>query len=67
MAKFKFECIKGLADDENLNVIVMQGDTVELVDHEDGEICVEGIKGWCSAQELFFTPSQFVIHFKSIN
>jgi hypothetical protein len=50
-----------------MNVIVMQGDTVELVDHEDGEICVEGIKGWCSAQELFFTPSQFVTHFKSIN
>jgi hypothetical protein len=67
MAKFKFECIKGLADNENLNVIVMQGDTVELVDHEDGDICVEGIRGWCSAQELFFTPSQFVIHFKSIN
>ena len=67
MAKFKFECIKGLADSENMNVIVMQGDIVELVDHEDGEICVEGIKGWCSAQELFFTPSQFVIHSKSIN
>ena len=67
MARFKFECIKGLADSENMNVIVMQGDTVELVDHEDGEICVEGIKGWCSAQELFFTPRQFVTHFKSIN
>lgn len=67
MAKFKFECIRGLADNENMNVIVMQGDIVELVDHEDGEICVEGIKGWCSAHELFFTPSQFVTHFKSIN
>jgi hypothetical protein len=67
MARFKFECIKGLEDNENMNVIVMQGDVVELVDHEDGDICVEGIRGWCSAQELNFTPSQFVSHFKSIN
>jgi hypothetical protein len=67
MAKFKFECIKGLEDNENLNVIVMQGDIVELVDHEEGDICVEGIRGWCSGFEINFTPSQFVTHFKSIN
>jgi hypothetical protein len=67
MAKFKFECIKGLADSENMNVIVMQGDTVELVENEEGDICVEGIRGWCSGVELNFTPSQFVTHFKSIN
>ena len=67
MARFKFECIKGLEDNENMNVIVMQGDVVELVDYEDGDICVEGIRGWCMAQELNFTPSQFVSHFKSIN
>jgi len=67
MAKFKFECIKGLESVDNLSVVVMQGDVVELVDHEDGDICVEGIKGWCSGFELNFTPSQFVTHFKSIN
>ena len=36
MAKFKFECIKGLESVDNLSVVVMQGDVVELVDHEDG-------------------------------
>jgi len=45
MAKFKFECIKGLADSENINVIVMQGDIVELVENEERDICVEGIRG----------------------
>ena len=67
MAKFKFECIKGLETTDNLSVIVMQGDIVELVDHEEGDICVEGIRGWCSGLEINFTPSQFVTHFKSIN
>ena len=67
MAKFKFECIKGLESIDNLSVIVMQGDVVELYEVEEGCVSVEGIRGWCSAQELFFTPSQFVIHFKSIN
>ena len=67
MAKFKFECIKGLETTDNLSVIVMQGDIVELVDHEEGDICVEGIRGWCSGFELNFTPRQFVSHFKSIN
>ena len=67
MAKFKFECIKGLETTDNLSVIVMTGDIVELVDHEEGDICVEGIRGWCSGFEINFTPSQFVTHFKSIN
>ena len=67
MIKDKFECIKGLTDSENMNVIVMQGDIVELVDQEEGDIYVEGIRGWCSGFELNFTPSQFVTHFKSIN
>ena len=67
MAKFKFECIKGLETIDNTSIIVMQGDVVEFVDHEEGEVCVEGIKGWCIGHELSFTPSQFVTHFKSIN
>ena len=67
MIKDKFECIKGLEDNENLNVIVMQGDIVELVEMEEGDIYVEGIRGWCSGFEINFTPSQFVNHFKSIN
>jgi hypothetical protein len=67
MIKDKFECIKGLEDNENLNVIVMQGDIVELVEQEEGDIYVEGIRGWCRGFEINFTPSQFVNHFKSIN
>jgi hypothetical protein len=62
-----FECIKGLADSENINIVVVQGDVVKFVSLEEGDICVEGIKGWCYGLEMNFTPSQFVTHFKSIN
>ena len=62
-----FECIKGLADSENINIIVVQGDVVKFINLEEGDICVEGIKGWCSGFEINFTPRQFVSHFKSIN
>jgi hypothetical protein len=62
----KFECIKGLADSENINVIVMQGDIVTLDGTDDGEVCVEGIAGWCKGRELTFSPRQFVEHFKVI-
>jgi hypothetical protein len=67
MEKFKFECIKGLESIDNLSVIVMQGDVVELYEVEEGCVSVEGIRGWCIGTELYFTPSQFVTHFKSIN
>lgn len=63
----KFECIKGMADHEDVNVIVMQGDIVEFIESGEGEILVEGIHGWCCGLELNFTPSQFVKHFKIIN
>ena len=62
-----FECIKGLADSENINIVVVQGDVVKFVSFEEGDIYVEGIKGWCYGLELNFTPRQFVTHFKSIN
>ena len=67
MEKSKFKCIKGLADNGNLNVIIMRGDLVELVSTDEGEVLVEGIAGWCKGFELTFPPYQFVTHFKSIN
>jgi|LakMenE01Jun11ns_1017448.scaffolds.fasta_scaffold8207268_2 hypothetical protein len=60
----KFKCIKGLATDEN--VVIMQNDEVEFISHEEGDILVIGIKGWCEVMELTFTPKQLVEHFESI-
>ena len=60
----KFNCIKGLATDEN--VVIMQNDEVKFISNEEGEVLVIGISGWCIGMELTFTPKQFVIHFESI-
>jgi hypothetical protein len=65
MKKLKFECIKGMATSENLDVVVMQGDIVEFISGGEGEVNVEGIAGWSEGIELTFTPKQFVEHFKS--
>jgi hypothetical protein len=62
----KFECIKGIADSDNINVIAMQGDIVIFNESEEGNVYVEGIAGWCKGFELNFTPKQFTEHFKSI-
>ena len=62
----KFECIKGMADSDNINVVCMQGDIVKYIDNGEGEVLVEGVAGWCFSIELTFTPKQFVEHFKVI-
>jgi hypothetical protein len=62
----KFECIKGMADSNNANVVVMQGDVVKFIQSDVGEVLVEGIAGWCKDFELSFTPKQFAEHFKVI-
>lgn len=62
----KFECIKGMADSDNINVVVMQGDIVIFNQHSEGDVYVEGVAGWCEGFELNFTPKQFVEHFKVI-
>jgi len=60
-----FECIKGIADDDNVNVVVMQGDIVKFVQKDpDGDVFVEGIAGWCKGWDLNFKPKQFVECFK---
>ena len=62
----KFECIKGMADADNINVIVMQGDVVIFNECGEGIMEVEGIAGWCEGLELNFTPKQFTEHFRVI-
>jgi hypothetical protein len=62
----KFECIKGMADSDNVNVVVMQGDIVIFNEVNEGDVLVEGVAGWCKGVELNFTPKQFTEHFKVI-
>lgn len=62
----KFQCIKGMSDNENVNIVVMQGDIVKFIEQNEGEILVEGLAGWCNGFELCFTPKQFVEHFQVI-
>ena len=62
----KFKCIKGIADSENINVIVMQNDIVIFNESDEGKVLVEGIAGWCKGWELSFTPKQFEEHFEVI-
>ena len=60
-----YKCIKGMADRDNVNVICMQGDLVEVIEINEGEILVEGAEGWCRGFEICFTPREFVDHFAS--
>ena len=62
----KFECIKGMATSDNISVVVMQGDWVELVSTDEGEVVVNGIAGWCKGFELTFTPREFTTHFRTV-
>ena len=39
----KFKCIKGIADSENINVIVMQNDIVIFNESDEGKVLVKGI------------------------
>ena len=61
----KFECIKGIATSDNISVVVMEGDVVELISTDEGDILVEGVSGWCKGFELNFSPREFVTHFKT--
>jgi hypothetical protein len=58
------ECIKGIADKDNIAVVCMQGDIVEVVETSEGDILVRGVSGWCSEFELTFTPKELVEYFK---
>jgi hypothetical protein len=45
----------------------MQGDWVELVSTDEGEVLVNGVAGYCNGFELTFSPREFTTHFKSIH
>jgi hypothetical protein len=62
----KFECIRGFADKDNMNVIVMQGDIVNLDSVDEGWIECTGVAGFCEGFILSFTPRQFAENFKGI-
>jgi hypothetical protein len=62
----KFECIKGMATSDNISVVVMQGDIVELVSTDEGDVFVNGVAGWCNGLELTFTPGEFTTHFRTV-
>ena len=48
------EAIKGYSTDEN--VVFLAGDTVKLIDAEEGVIFLEGVSGWCNGTELSLSP-----------
>lgn len=58
------ECIKGIADSDNINVVCMQGDLLRVVEVVEGDIYCVGTGGWCEEVELNFTPRVFVECFK---
>jgi hypothetical protein len=60
----KFECIKGIADKENTNIVCVKGDIVMLESTDEGEVLVTGIYGYSEGYELSLTPMQFVESFE---
>jgi hypothetical protein len=60
----KFECIKGIADKENTNIVCVKGDIVMLESTDEGEVLVTGIYGYSEGYELSLTPIQFVESFE---
>jgi hypothetical protein len=62
----KFECIKGMVDSDNINIIAMQGDQVIFNEVNEGEVWVEGASGYCKGFELNLSPRQVVEHFKVV-
>ena len=62
----KFQCTKGFATSDNMNVIVMESDVVELISTGEGDITVKGVAGWCNGAQLTFTPREFTTHFRTL-
>jgi len=60
----KLECIKGMVDSSNTNVVLLQGDILKVIEVSEGEVVLEGLDGWCAGFELCFTPKQIVEYFK---
>lgn len=60
----KLECIKGMVDSNNINVVLMKGDILIVNEVNEGEVLLEGLLGWSEGFELSFSPEQIVDHFK---
>lgn len=58
------ECIKGFADSNNINVMCMQGDRVQVLEVETGNVHCIGLEGWCMEVELDLKPSVIAECFK---
>ena len=56
--------IKGYATEEN--VVFLQGDLVEVTDHEEGMVYLLGVSGWCNGTEMNFIPKVIAECFASI-
>lgn len=50
----KLYAVKGYATEEN--IVFLQGDFVEVTDHEEGMVYLLGVSGWCNGVEMNFTP-----------
>jgi len=56
--------IKGYATEEN--VVFLQGDMVEVTDHEEGMVYLLGVSGWCNGVEMNFVPRIIAECFASV-
>jgi hypothetical protein len=56
--------IKGYATEEN--VVFLQGDLVEVTDHEEGMVYLLGVSGWCNGVEMNFIPKVVAECFASV-
>ena len=56
--------IKGYATEEN--VVFLQGDLVEVTDHEEGMVYLLGVSGWCNGTEMNFIPKVVAECFASV-
>jgi hypothetical protein len=56
--------IKGYATEEN--VVFLQGDMVEVTDHEEGMVYLLGVSGWCNGVEMNFIPKVVAECFASV-
>jgi hypothetical protein len=56
--------IKGYATEEN--VVFLQGDMVEVTDHEEGMVYLLGVSGWCNGVEMNLVPKVIAECFASV-
>lgn len=66
--QFKYlQCVKGIADSGNINILCMKGDVIKVTEIVEETITAEVIQGWMQGIYLTFTPQQIVDHFEYYN